>query len=71
MSSFVMNRSFCFAETIFTAAIIFLSIFKIKAKANDNPNEWIEIEEAITKDYFKHFKYKHFSNIQEIGFRKV
>ncbi|GES97356.1 kinase-like domain-containing protein [Rhizophagus clarus] len=31
-------------------------------------NEWVNwIEEAITKNYFKHYDYKHFSNIQEIG----
>jgi hypothetical protein len=31
-------------------------------------NEWINwIEEAITKNYFKYYDYKHFSNIQEIG----
>ena len=37
-------------------------------KDTDNPNEWINwIEEAIEKNYFKHYEYKHFSNIQEIG----
>ena len=41
---------------------------KIKAKVNNNSNEWINwIEEAIAKDYFKYYEYKHFSNIQEIG----
>ncbi|RIA94778.1 hypothetical protein C1645_759278 [Glomus cerebriforme] len=25
------------------------------------------IEDAIAKEYFKHYEYKHFSNIQEIG----
>ena len=27
--------------------------------------DWIE--EAVTKKYFKHYEYKDFSNIQEIG----
>ncbi|POG76939.1 hypothetical protein GLOIN_2v839588 [Rhizophagus irregularis DAOM 181602=DAOM 197198] len=31
-------------------------------------NECIKrIEEAIDNEYFKHYEYKHFSNIQEIG----
>ena len=34
----------------------------------ENPNEWVEwIEEAIVKEYFKYYEYKHFSNLQEIG----
>ena len=41
----------------------------------ENPNEWInQIEEAITKYYFKYYEYNHFNNIQEIdseGFEKV
>ena len=37
-------------------------------EATDNSNEWINwIEEAIAKNYFKHYEYKHLSNIQEIG----
>jgi len=32
---------------------------------SDKSNEWIE--RAIAKNYFKHYEYKHFSNIQEIG----
>jgi len=38
-------------------------------KDTDNStNEWISwIEEAIAKNYFKYYEYKHFSNIQEIG----
>ena len=31
-------------------------------------NEWINlIEEAISKKHIKHYKYKEFKNIQEIG----
>ncbi|CAB4477970.1 unnamed protein product [Rhizophagus irregularis] len=34
----------------------------------ENTNEWINwIEEAIVKEYFKCYEYKHFSNIQEVG----
>ncbi|CAB5381438.1 unnamed protein product [Rhizophagus irregularis] len=34
----------------------------------ENTNEWISwIEEAIVKEYFKCYEYKHFSNIQEVG----
>ena len=34
----------------------------------ENPNEWVKwIEEAIAKEYFKYYEYKHFSNIQEVG----
>ena len=34
----------------------------------ENTNEWINwIEEAIDKEYFKHYEYKYFSDIQEIG----
>ena len=38
-------------------------------KVTGNSNEWInQIEEAITKYYFKYYEYNHFNNIQEIGF---
>ncbi|UZO04085.1 uncharacterized protein OCT59_024484 [Rhizophagus irregularis] len=38
-------------------------------KVTNNSNEWINwIEEAVTKNYFKYYDYKHFNNIQEIGF---
>ena len=31
-------------------------------------NEWINwIEEAISKNHIKHYEYKEFKNIQEIG----
>ncbi|CAB4438351.1 unnamed protein product [Rhizophagus irregularis] len=34
-----------------------------------NSNEWIDwIEEAIAKKHIKYYDYKHFNNIQEIGF---
>ncbi|PKK64258.1 kinase-like protein [Rhizophagus irregularis] len=34
-----------------------------------NSNEWINwIEESIAKGYTKYYDYKHFNNIQEIGF---
>ena len=34
----------------------------------DNSNEWVNwLEEAITKDYFKHYEYKYFNNVQKIG----
>ena len=34
----------------------------------DNSNEWVNwLEEAIAKDYFKHYEYKHFYNVQKIG----
>ena len=37
-------------------------------EVTDNSNEWINwIEEAIAKNYFKHYEYKYLSNIQEIG----
>src|SRR5438552_16158933 len=37
-------------------------------KSTGSSNEWIDwIEEAIVKNYFKHYEYDHFSNIQEIG----
>ena len=40
----------------------------IEFKVAENSNEWINwIEEAIAKNYFKYYEYKHFSNIQEIG----
>ncbi|GBC02999.1 hypothetical protein RclHR1_04920008 [Rhizophagus clarus] len=38
-------------------------------KVNNNSNEWINwIEESIEKKQIKHYDYKHFNNIQEIGF---
>jgi len=34
-----------------------------------NSNEWINwIEESIAKKNIKYYDYKHFNNIQEIGF---
>jgi serine/threonine protein kinase len=34
----------------------------------ENTNEWTNwIEEAIGKEYFKCYEYRHFNNIQEIG----
>ncbi|GBC05382.1 hypothetical protein RclHR1_00620022 [Rhizophagus clarus] len=40
----------------------------IEIQDTENTNEWVEwIEEAIAKDYFKCYEYKHFSNIREIG----
>ena len=34
----------------------------------NNANEWVNwIEEAIAKNYFKHYECKNFSNIKEIG----
>ncbi|CAB5384490.1 unnamed protein product [Rhizophagus irregularis] len=40
----------------------------IELKDAENTNEWVNwIEEAIVKEYFKCYEYKHFSNIQEIG----
>ena len=34
----------------------------------ENSNEWTDwIEEAITKNYFKYYEYKYFSDFQEIG----
>ena len=39
-----------------------------KFKVTENSNEWINwIEEAISKNYLKHYEYKNFSNLQEIG----
>ena len=33
-----------------------------------NANEWTKwIEEAISKEYFRYYEHKHFSNIQKIG----
>ena len=38
-------------------------------KVAGNSNEWIEwIEESIAKKTIKYYDYKHFNNIQEIGF---
>ncbi|EXX50158.1 uncharacterized protein OCT59_023665 [Rhizophagus irregularis] len=40
----------------------------IELNTTENSNEWINwIDEAITKHYFKHYEYKHFNDIQEIG----
>ena len=37
-------------------------------QATDNKNEWNNwIEEAISKERLKHYDYKCFNNIQEIG----
>ena len=39
----------------------------IELKTTNNSNGCIDlIEEAITKNDFKHYEYNHFSNIQEI-----
>jgi len=38
-------------------------------EVTDNSNEWINwIEESIAKKIIKYYDYKHFNNIQEIGF---
>jgi hypothetical protein len=35
---------------------------------SENINEWFNwIEEAIDKEYFRYYEYKHFSNIQKVG----
>ncbi|GBC32856.2 kinase-like domain-containing protein [Rhizophagus irregularis DAOM 181602=DAOM 197198] len=40
----------------------------IEMQNTENTNEWINwIEEAIDKEYFKCYEYRHFNNIQEIG----
>ncbi|GBC05381.1 hypothetical protein RclHR1_00620021 [Rhizophagus clarus] len=40
----------------------------IEMQDTENANEWVNwIEEAIDKEYFKLYEYKHFYNIQEIG----
>ncbi|GBB95052.1 hypothetical protein RclHR1_24680002 [Rhizophagus clarus] len=40
----------------------------IELNATGISNEWVNwIEEAITKNYFKYYEFKHFSNIQELG----
>ncbi|RGB36750.1 kinase-like domain-containing protein [Rhizophagus diaphanus] len=40
----------------------------IEMANTENTNEWTNwIEEAIVKEYFKCYEYRHFSNIQEIG----
>ena len=40
----------------------------IKIRDTENTNEWINwIEEAIAKEYLKHYEYENFSNIKEIG----
>ena len=34
----------------------------------DNSNEWVNwLEVAIAEDYFKHYEYKYFYNVQKIG----
>ena len=34
----------------------------------ENSNEWVSwIEEAISKNHIKHYKYEYFSNIKEVG----
>jgi hypothetical protein len=51
---------------LFTTTIAMSNNAEIEAI--DNSNECINgIEEAIAKDYFKHYEYKHFSYIKEIG----
>jgi serine/threonine protein kinase len=39
--------------------------YEIELKDTDNSINWIE--KAINENYFKHYKYEHFNNIQEIG----
>ena len=40
----------------------------IEIPNTENTNEWINwIEEAIAKEYLKHYEFKNFSNIKEIG----
>ena len=40
----------------------------IEIQDTENTNEWIDwIEEAIAKEYLKHYEYENFSNIKEIG----
>ena len=44
----------------------------IKIKIIDNSNEWINwIEESIAKKKIKYYDYKHFNNVQEIGFGEI
>ena len=39
-----------------------------KMRDAKNTNEWMNwIEEAISKEYFRYYEHKHFSNIQNIG----
>ncbi|GES87929.1 kinase-like domain-containing protein [Rhizophagus clarus] len=41
----------------------------IRSKVIGNPDDWINwIEESIAKKQIKNYDYKHFNNIQEIGF---
>jgi hypothetical protein len=43
-----------------------------ESKVIDNSNEWINwVEESITKEQFKYYDFKHFDNIQEIGFGSI
>jgi hypothetical protein len=40
----------------------------IEMRDTENKDEWVNwIEEAINKEYFKFYEYKHFSNIEKIG----
>jgi len=40
----------------------------IELNVTENSNEWTKwIDEAISKNYFKYYEFKHFNNIQEIG----
>ena len=40
----------------------------IKIRDTEDINEWVNwIEEAIVKEYFNYYEYKHLSNLQEIG----
>ena len=37
-------------------------------EVSENQNEWINwIEDSISKKHIKHYEYKYFNNIQEIG----
>ena len=41
---------------------------KVERSKIEDPNEWTSwIEEAISKKHIKHYDYKHFHNIQQIG----
>ncbi|GES87962.1 kinase-like domain-containing protein [Rhizophagus clarus] len=58
-------------QGIISAVKIFLQCQNINAelKFTGNTNEWIDwIEESITKNKIEYYDYKHFNNIQEIGF---
>ena len=42
--------------------------YNTETQATDNNNEWNKwIEEAISKKHIKHYDYRYFNNIQEIG----